>query len=187
MKQLSSRVVYTNPWMTVREDEIELLDGTTGIYGVIEKSDFAVVLPRGDGGFWMVEQFRYAIGRRAWEFPQGTWTHGMSGTTVELAHAELNEETGLRAAVMERLGRLTQAHGHSTQEFDVFLASGLSEGEPSREVSEMDMIHRFVPDSEILEMARTGALADSTSLAALALYWATSGAPVGVSGGDPVR
>jgi len=183
MKQLSTRVVYSNQWMTVREDEVELLDGSTGIYGVIEKPDFAVVLPRGDGGFWMVEQFRYPVQHRAWEFPQGAWGPGKSGSGVELAHAELAEETGLTAERMEHLGRLELANGHSNQEYDVFLASGLTEGEPEREATEQDMVHRFVPDREVEAMIRDGLFTDAASLTALALYWAR----VGVSGGDPVR
>jgi hypothetical protein len=61
--RLSSEVVYANAWMTVREDVVRHLDGSEGPYGVVEKPDFALVLPRGDGGFWMVEQFRYPIGR----------------------------------------------------------------------------------------------------------------------------
>ena len=187
MKQLSSKVVYTNPWMTVREDEIELLDGSTSIYGVVEKADFVVVLPRGDGGFWMVEQFRYAIGRRAWEFPQGSWGAGSGGDSIALAHAELREETGLRADSMGHLGRLHQAHGHSNQEFDVYLAQRLIEGEPKREASEQDMVHRFVRDGEIEAMIRTGRLTDSTSLAALALYRTLFPAQIGAPGGDPVR
>ena len=43
IKTLSTKVVYANPWMTVREDAIERADGSPGIYGVVEKPDFAVV------------------------------------------------------------------------------------------------------------------------------------------------
>ena len=32
------------------------------------------------------------------------------------------------------------------------------------------MVHRFVPDSELPEMVRSGAVADATSLAALSLF-----------------
>ena len=56
--QLSSREVYRNPWMVVREDRVRRLDGSEGIFGVVEKPDFALVLPREHDGFWMVEQYR---------------------------------------------------------------------------------------------------------------------------------
>jgi hypothetical protein len=41
LKRLTSRVVYENPWMTVREDTTERPDGSRGIFGVVEKADFA--------------------------------------------------------------------------------------------------------------------------------------------------
>jgi 8-oxo-dGTP pyrophosphatase MutT (NUDIX family) len=174
MERLSSRVVYRNPWMTVREDAIRRADGTEGMYGVVEKPDFALVLPRWEGGFWLVEQYRYPVGRRAWEFPQGSWARGVDGTAAELARAELAEETGLRADVVVHLGHLFGAYGFSTQGFDVHLATGLVQGEPEREPTEQDMRDRRFTDDEITEAILSGLIVDAPSLAALTLYrlWA---------------
>lgn len=58
--------------MCVREDEIQYPDRSTGVYSIVEKPDFALVIPFENDGFWLVEQFRYSVGR-CWEFPQGTW------------------------------------------------------------------------------------------------------------------
>jgi len=44
IRTLSSRDVYRNPWMTVREDSIQRQDGSTGIYGVVLKPDFSIVV-----------------------------------------------------------------------------------------------------------------------------------------------
>lgn len=170
MEQLTSRVVYRNPWMVVREDEIERADGSPGTYGVVEKPDFAVILPRTENGFWLVEQYRYPISRRVWEFPQGSWSHEPQGDQAALARRELAEETGLRAASLTRLGHLFAAYGYSTQGFDVYLATDLTEGEPDREASELDMTHRAFTDAEISAMISRGAIVDASSLAALILY-----------------
>jgi 8-oxo-dGTP pyrophosphatase MutT (NUDIX family) len=156
--------------MTVREDAVRHPDGSSGIYGVIEKPDFALVLPRWSGGFWLVEQYRYPVGRRAWEFPQGSWSGGGTGNSVELARQELAEETGVRAAGMAHLGHLFEAYGFSTQGFDVYLATGLTEGVPNREISEQDMQHRAFTDEEVEQLIVTGQLVDAPSLAALTLY-----------------
>ena len=165
-----SRIVYENAWMTVTEDAILRADGQPGIYGVVHKTDFALILPRTADGFWLVEQFRHPVGRREWEFPQGTFPAGVTGTALELARSELAEETGLRAGSFTHLGRLNLAAGLSDQRFDVFLAERLTAGETAREATEQDMIHQAFTDAEIDDLIRTGALADSASLAALLLY-----------------
>lgn len=170
MERISSRVVYQNPWMVVREDEIRRSDGTPGIFGVVEKPDFALVMPRWRDGFWLVEQFRYPVGRRAWEFPQGSWGCGATGDQAALARQELAEETGLRATVLSHLGHLFEAYGFSTQGFDVYLAEGLVEGEPDREASEQDMVHQAFTDRQVAEMIRSGQIVDAPSLAALTLF-----------------
>src|SRR4051812_12152575 len=97
LRRTSSRVVYANQWLSVREDEFERSDGATGVYGVVDKQDFAIVVAEQDGMFHLVEQFRYPIGRRSWEFPMGGWPVEKTGTALELAQAELREETGLIA------------------------------------------------------------------------------------------
>ena len=174
MKQLSSTVIYENDWMRLREDEIELADGSQSIYGVIERKDFAVVLARecidGVEGFWLVEQFRYPIQELSLEFPQGSWAGTKTGEPIELAHAELAEETGLRAGVMHHLGRMWQSVGSSTQGFDVWLATNLMQGAQALEPSEAGMVSRFVPDAVLEELISSGALKDSTTVAALMIW-----------------
>jgi 8-oxo-dGTP pyrophosphatase MutT (NUDIX family) len=170
VRTTSSREAYRNPWIRVREDVIERDDGSTGLYGVVEREDFGLVLPAERDGFWLVEQFRYPLGRRCWEFPQGTWGHGDGGSAEELARTELAEETGLRAAELRHLGHLDLAPGLSTQEFDVWLATGLTAGPPAREATEADMRQRFVPEAELRQMIRDGAFTDGPSLAAYSLF-----------------
>jgi hypothetical protein len=70
VRRIGSSLVYENQWMRVREDQIERADGSRGIYGVVEKDDFALIVPRDeDGGLWIVEQYRYPVAARCWEFP----------------------------------------------------------------------------------------------------------------------
>jgi 8-oxo-dGTP pyrophosphatase MutT (NUDIX family) len=169
VRTTSSREAYRNPWIRVREDVIERPDGSSGIYGVVEKPDFALVIPAERSGFWLVEQFRHPVGRRSWEFPQGTWAQGDGGGEEELARTELAEETGLRAGRLEHLGHLDQSPGLSTQGFDVWLATDLTPGPTAREATEADMEQAFVPEAELRAMIRDGRFTDGPSLAAYAL------------------
>jgi 8-oxo-dGTP pyrophosphatase MutT (NUDIX family) len=169
VKTNDSRVVYRNPWMTVREDTVTRDDGTPGRYGVVDKADFALVIPEAPDGVWLVEQYRYPVQRRAWEFPQGSWGGGAGGSQLELAAAELAEETGLSAAEMVPLGRLYGAYGFCSQGFDVFLGRGLTHGLPAREASEQDMRHRLVSEVEFERMIASGDVVDGSTVAAYAL------------------
>jgi hypothetical protein len=64
----STRFVYENRWMRVPEDTIRRRDGSTGIYGVVEKPDFVViVLVENDRRVHLVKQYRYPVKGRYWE------------------------------------------------------------------------------------------------------------------------
>ena len=92
----STRLVYENRWMRVREDTIRRPDGSSGIYGVVEKPDFVVIVPVDDDGrLHLVEQYRYPVKGRYWELPQGSWEQAPGAEPLEMARAELREETGL--------------------------------------------------------------------------------------------
>jgi 8-oxo-dGTP pyrophosphatase MutT (NUDIX family) len=166
---LSSRVVYENRWLTVTEDDVERLDGSTGIYGVVHKGDFTLVIPLDGHRVRLVEQYRYPVGARYWEFPQGALPErGTAGPEV-VAAIELAEETGLRAERLTHLGFLHDAYGHCTQGFHVVLATGLTEGEPRREPEEQDMRSAWFTLDEMWEMIDDGRITDGPSVAALAL------------------
>jgi 8-oxo-dGTP pyrophosphatase MutT (NUDIX family) len=169
VQTLATRQVYANAWMTVREDEIRLGDGTESIYGVVDKPTYALVIPRDGDRLHLVEQFRYPVGQRRWEFPQGSAPDRADVDPADLAARELAEETGLRAGRMDRLGQIDVAPGMSSQRGHVFLATSLTCGSPAREHSEQDMRTAWFTVAEFEEMARTGALTDSQSLAAYLL------------------
>jgi 8-oxo-dGDP phosphatase len=170
IRTLSSRVVYENPWLTLREDEVEHEDGSRGIYSVVDKPDFALVMPWENDGFHLVEEYRYPLGERRWQFPQGAFPHGVTGTPEQLAAAELGEETGFTAGRLARLGYLNAAHGLTNQCYHVFLATDLTPGEPRREVTEQDMRQEWFPRVEVERMIREGVLTDDSSLAAYLLF-----------------
>ncbi|UGT61718.1 NUDIX domain-containing protein [Nocardia asteroides] len=169
IRTLASKVIYQNPWLSLREDRIEREDGSAGIYSVIDKPDFAIVVPMENDGFHLVEQYRYPLRARSWEFPSGGFPAGVTGRPEQLAAAELGEETGFTAGHMERLGYLHCANAITGQGADVFLATELVPGEPRREQTEQDMRQRWFSRSEVEGMIREGIITDGPSLAAYLL------------------
>lgn len=169
METISSRQVYANSWMTVREDAVRRDDGSDGIFGVIDKPTAAVVIPFDGDRLHLVEQFRYPVGERRWEFPMGTAPDRAELDTALLAARELEEETGLVAGRMELLGRLDIAPGMSSQREHVYLATELTAGTLRREHSEQDMLTRWFTIAEFEAMVRGGRIVDAQTLAAYLL------------------
>ncbi len=170
MRQVSSRLVYENPWLSLREDQVARADGSEGIYSVVDAKDFALVLPFENDGFHLVEQYRYPVGARSWEFPSGSFPAGVTGTPEELAAAELREETGLTAVRLTRLGHLNPANAMSGQRCHVFLAADLTPGRSEREATEQDMRQEWFPRGDVERMLREGVITDGPSIAAYLMF-----------------
>jgi len=177
IRTLSSREVYRNKWLSLREDRIARMhpDGTgvEGIYGVVDKDDCAAIIAidhEGNGDFiYLVEQFRYTIQQRCLELPQGGWETA-DVDPEELARGELREETGIVAQTMTCLGMLHIAYGFANQRQFVYLAEGLTRGEVDRDAEEHDLqVHR-VAVAEFERMMRDGTVRDASTLASWALY-----------------
>jgi len=165
----ASRIAYENPWIRVREDRIIRPGGRPGLYGVIERRDFAVVVPLGtDGRLTLVQQYRHPVGERLWEFPQGV-SEPDDPDLLACAARELREETGLHAADLLDCGRVYLAAGICTQAYSVVLATGLTPGAHSREATEEDLVVAEVTLAEVEAMLREGVIRDATSLAAFGL------------------
>jgi len=166
---LASREIYRNRWLRLREDEILRSNGEKGIYGVVDKDDAAIILPMDQGCVWLVEQFRYTIGERALELPQGGWEMEIDNPE-ELARGELREELGLNAAEMTCLGTLWIAYGFCRQKQHVFLATGLTATDKNPDAEEHDLVARSVTVDEFERMMLDGTIRDNCTLSACALY-----------------
>lgn len=163
-----SRIAYQNRWLRVREDEIVRADGSVGLYGVVEKPHFAVIIPVSAAGIHLVQQYRYPVGGRFWELPQGA-CETREVTPEALARAELREETGLVAGQMRHIGHLFLAYGFCSQDYDVFLATDLTQFETQQEPEEIGLVNGVFPVGEVERMVRDGTIQDATTVAAFGL------------------
>jgi ADP-ribose pyrophosphatase len=168
IQTVDSKIVYANRWMTVREDSIVRPSGHTGIYGVVEKSDFAVIAAVQDRQLYLVEQYRYAVSGRYWELPQGSWEKSVI-SPAELAAAELREETGLIANSIQHVGHLFLAYGYSTQGYDIFYATELQQAAAQTEPEEEGLITKAFGIKEVEQMILAGEIKDATTVAAFGL------------------
>jgi ADP-ribose pyrophosphatase len=86
----------------------------------------AVVLAVDEGHVLLVEQYRVPLGASCLELPAGLVGDETEGEAVEAAAArELEEETGYRAARIERIGEFHSSPGMVSESFHLVRAHGL--------------------------------------------------------------
>ena len=166
---LDREVVYVNdPHMVVHSDRVVCPDATEGTYGWLEGLAGVYVVPvTASGEVYMVDTFRYPLNDRSLEVVSGGLESGES--YLEAAQRELREEVGLSAHMWHTLAGPVHAAPHiQTAPQYIFLARDLqhivSEGDAKEDLHSVCM-----PLSRALTFARSGAIIESTSIAALFL------------------
>lgn len=171
---VSSRIAYENRWLKIREDIIRYPNGLDGMFGVVERNEFAVILPlgtneKGEKTVTLIRQYRYPVGEFLWELPMGMWELKPDATPEMVAAGELEEETGLKATHMQHGGSFYQGAGFSTQKGHVFLATGLTQHETKREATEQNMTCHTVTLTQFEAMIRTGEIVCMVTITAFCL------------------
>jgi 8-oxo-dGTP pyrophosphatase MutT (NUDIX family) len=163
-KTLSSRTVYQNPWITVREDQVVRPDGNPGIYGVVSSRTATGVVARAPSGkLLLVGQYRYPTDRYSWEIPEGGGDP--SEDPLLIIQRELREETGYEATVWRPLSptAIYLSNCFSNEELYLFYADELTfvgdDPDPTEE-----LVVREASFEECLAMVRSGEITDAPSI-----------------------
>lgn len=165
---ISTRQIYDNNWIGVREDAVVRPDGERGIYGVVHFKNLAIgVLAVEDDFIYLVGQYRYPLERYSWEIPEGGCPEGED--PLDAARRELEEETGLRARHWRKLGEAYLSNSVSDELAIWYVATELTQGEHRPEGTEQIEIHR-VPFTEALRMTMNGQITDAISQLAIMQY-----------------
>jgi ADP-ribose pyrophosphatase len=161
----STRPVYRNHWIAVREDVVELPDGRTTLYGVVECSECVGVLPFLDPDtVLLVGQYRYVAGDFFWEIPTGGQDEGES--LVEAAQRELSEEAGYEAGRLVELGDFHTSKSILREVAHLYLAEDLRPARRPLDHTEF-IERRAFPFSEVVAMVERGEIKDAMSIIAV--------------------
>lgn len=165
--QVSSRVVYENQWMKVREDKT-LRDTGEGLYGVVETGDSVKACALNDKNqIFLIYAYSYPADTWSWQIPGGS-SDGQD--PVLAAKRELLEETGLESNSLAVLGNLVIAAGLLNGRTMVVLARDLElASRPFSDDRNSIKGGRFFDFKEVEEMIRSGDICVSTSISALYL------------------
>lgn len=161
-----SAIVYSNPWIRVREDQVVRPDGVDGIYGVVEiRPSVGIVALNEREEIALVGQWRYALNRYSVEVPRGG-SDPHETDMLAVAQRELAEEVGVLAAQWEALGDVDVCNGVTDDKQSLFLATGLSQTEMHLDPEE-DITVEWHPFAEAVKMALDGRITEVCSVAAI--------------------
>jgi 8-oxo-dGTP pyrophosphatase MutT (NUDIX family) len=166
---VSTRLVYDNPWIRVREDQVIRPDGKPGIYGVVHYKNIAIgiVAVDDEGHIQLVGQHRYPMNQYSWEIPEGGCSEGED--PLHAAQRELLEETGLQARNWKLVGEADLSNSVSDEKALWYLATGLIQGDAQPDGTEV-LQHRRVRLSEALRMVDAHEITDALSIISLLAY-----------------
>ena len=170
MTLISSERLYSGRIVNLDRDTVRFPDGSSGRLEMLRHPGASAVVPflddprDPDPRVVLIRQFRHAAEAFIWEVPAGRLDPGESPQVC--ARRELEEETGMRAAVIEPLTTIYTTPGFTDERIHLFLAHGLEEGSQRREADEFMEIH--TPQwSSVGELLRSGAIQDAKTLTAL--------------------
>lgn len=161
-KTIRKETTYENPWIRVEHRDVITPAGNPSIYGVVQFKNKAIgIVPVDDDGFvYLVGQYRYPLDEYSWEIPEGGGPIGED--PLATAQRELKEETGLTAEHWQKISRVHTSNSVTDEEGFIFLAQGLTQGQPQPEETE-DLVLRKVSLTEAVAMVMRSEITDSIS------------------------
>ena len=161
----STRSVYENRWITVREDIALLPDGRTTIYGVVQCAECVGILPFLDRDtVLLVGQYRYVARDFYWEIPTGG--QHRAETLEEAAQRELSEEAGYEAGRLVKLCDFHTSKSILREVAHLYLAEELRPAARPPDRTEF-IERRAFPFREVLAMVERGEIKDSMTVIAV--------------------
>ncbi len=160
-------LLETDRFRVVRQRRL-LANGQEFVRDTVQHPGSVVILPlMDDGRVCLLRNYRLAVGTMLIELPAGTLDRDEAPAAT--AARELTEETGYTAARLEPLTELLMSPGILHERMHVFVATGLSPGEPQLEWGE-EIEPVIVAWDEALAMVDDGRIEDAKTVAALLLY-----------------
>lgn len=163
---IDDRKVYENNWIGLTEYNVINPAGGKGIYGKVHFKNHAIgILPLDEKmNTWLVGQYRFTLNAYSWEIPEGGGQLDLP--PLDGAKRELLEETGLVAKEWTELLTMHLSNSVSDEFATIFIARSLTMGTAEPEETE-ELVLRKLPFEEAYQMAMTGEITDSMSVAAL--------------------
>jgi ADP-ribose pyrophosphatase len=171
-KKIRTEILLDHPRIKIVEDDVVLPTGTKTKYVRFEGlGDYVTVIAERDNTLALIREYSYPNDEWLLQFPEGVIEDGETPESTSMR--ELQEEAGLAAQHIERLGINYDHHRRSTSRDYVMIARGISEviktgGDEEEYGTELVWLGR----DQIKGMLKRGDIVQKNAAAALALYFA---------------
>ena len=161
-KQVERETVYDGKIIRVYKDIVELDDGNRAIREIVRHNGGVCIALKRDDAYFMVKQYRYALGREMLEFTAGKIEEGEDPKEAILR--EVVEETGYQAKNLRELGYVIPTCGYCTEKIYLYYAeAGEKVGQHLDQDERIDLYaYTF---KEIKEMIANGTINDGKTIA----------------------
>ena len=158
--------VFENPWIVLHDEQVINPRGGESEYGRIHFKHAAMgIIPLdNDLNTYLVGQWRYPLNAYSWEIPMGGGH--LDKDALGSAKRELLEETGITAALWQRLSKVHLSNSVSDEVGYIYLAKELTFGATQFDESE-DLTIKKLPLRKAVEMCLDGSITGSLSLIGL--------------------
>lgn len=164
---VESKDIYTNPWISVREDTVLRPGGAKGIFGTITMKPGVTVVPLTESGdIYLVQEYKYAVGAYTVECMSGGIDVGES--ILEAAQRELREEVGAESCEWLDMGRLDPFTGIILSPNHIFIAQNITFSDTNHSNDPGEIVTTVcIPFEKAFDMAMKGEITHAASVAGI--------------------
>lgn len=165
-KRISSKQLFSGRMLKLRQDEVELPNGTHAQREIIEHPGAVAIVPLLNQQVVLVRQYRYATEKILLEIPAGKLNPNENPD--ECAARELEEETGYKAKTLRKLSSVYTTPGFTNEVIHIYLAQNLIKTCPKPDEDEF-IDREIYTYSQLNKLVNTGEIVDAKTLLGLFL------------------
>ena len=163
--RIASRTIFKGV-VGVKFDTVKLINGHTATRLYLDHKGASAVLPVDGENIYLVQQYRYPVGKVTWEIPAGKREKGQ--TFAQCARAELKQETGMQAKSLKHVLMFHPTNAFSSEELHLYVATGLTRGKDCPDEDEFINLKK-IPFTRAYEMVEKGEICDAKTI--IMLQW----------------
>jgi len=166
-KKLGEELIYHGRVFDLVRAIFRVPSGNEHRYDLVKHHGAVVIVPvDNQGRILFVRQFRIGADKALLELPAGLLEE--DETPESSAAREVQEEVGMAAETLVKLGEFYMVPGYSTEKLHAYLATGLYDSAlPTDEDEFLELV--AVSIEQVFDMVRAGEMQDGKTLASLLL------------------